>query len=249
MINEIVNKKDLLEGFNKLGIMPGTVLEVHSSLSSFGYVEGGALAVIDALKESVGIEGSIFMPALKFSLELPLTNRDKELGLTCKIKILNGNETRSAMGLIADTFRQMEDVAVGKDTISTAAWGKHKDEYLNGLNYVINTDGYALLLGVDIYKLTAMHYVEGLLPQDISDIFKPSKEVQKIYPSEQWLIETGKPPVKPWYTIQQMAYQKGYVKEIVIGKCKCMYFNVKEVVDLYANALRKDPYSLYGLRK
>jgi hypothetical protein len=102
---------------------------------------------------------------------------------------------------------------------------------------------------VDIYKLTAMHYVEGLLPQDISDIFKPSKEVQKIYPSEQWLIETGKPPVKPWYTIQQMAYQKGYVKEIVIGKSKCMYFNVKEVIDLYANALRKDPYALYGLRK
>jgi len=58
-----VTKKDLLEGFRKLGIMPGTVLEVHSSLSSFGYVEGGALTVIDALVESVGIEGSIFMPA------------------------------------------------------------------------------------------------------------------------------------------------------------------------------------------
>ena len=249
MINEIVNKEDLLEGFRKLGIMPGTVLDVHSSLSSFGYVEGGALTVIDALKESVGIEGSIFMPALKLSLELPFTDRDKELGLTCKIKILNGDEPRSAMGLIADTFRQMEDVAVGEDTFRTAAWGKHKEEYLNGLNYVINAGGYALLLGVDIYKLTAMHYVEGLLPQDISDIFSPSKEAQKIYPPEQWFIETGKPPVKPWYTIQQMAYQKGYVKEIVIGKCKCMYFNVKEVVDLYANELRKDPYSLYGLRK
>lgn len=249
MINEIVNKKDLLEGFRKLGIMPGIVLEVHSSLSSFGYVEGGALTVINALEESVGIEGSIFMPALKLSPELPFTDRDKELGLTCKIKILNGNESRSAMGIIADTFRQMEDVAVGEGTFRIAAWGKYKEECLNGLNYVINAGGYALLLGVDIYKLTAMHYVEELLPQDISDIFKPSKEVQKIYPPEQWFIETGEPPVKPWYIIQQMAYQKGYVKEIVIGKCKCMYFNVKEVVDLYANALRKDPYSLYGLRK
>jgi len=69
------------------------------------------------------------------------------------------------------------------------------------LNYVINAGGYALLMGVNIYKLTAMHYVEDLLPQDISDIFNPSKEVQKIYPSDQWFIETGEPPVKPWYII------------------------------------------------
>jgi len=153
MINELVNKKDLLVCFRKLGIMPGTVLEVHSSLSSFGNVEGGALTVIDALKESTGIEGSIFMPALKLSPELPFTNKDKELGLTCKIKILNGNELRSAMGIIADTFRQMQDVAIGEGTFRIAAWGKHKDEFLNGLNYVINGGGYALLLGVDIYKL------------------------------------------------------------------------------------------------
>ncbi len=52
--------------------MSGIVLEVHSSISSFGYVEGGALTVIDALKESPGIEGSIFMSALKLSPELPL---------------------------------------------------------------------------------------------------------------------------------------------------------------------------------
>lgn len=58
MINEDVNKKDLLEGFRKLGIVPGSVLELHSSLSSFSYVKGGSLTVIDALKESVGIEGS-----------------------------------------------------------------------------------------------------------------------------------------------------------------------------------------------
>lgn len=54
------------------------------------------------------------MPALKLSSELPFKDKDKELGLTCKIKVLNGNEPRSAMGLIADTFRQMEDVAVGE---------------------------------------------------------------------------------------------------------------------------------------
>ncbi len=39
-------------------------IEVHSSLNSFGNVEGGAGAVIEALKEAVGADGSILMPAL-----------------------------------------------------------------------------------------------------------------------------------------------------------------------------------------
>lgn len=248
MINEIIDKNDLVDGFRRLGIKQGSILEVHSSLSSFGYVEGGALTVIDALKECVGTEGSIFMPALKLSPQLPLTDSDKELGLTCKIKILNGNEPRSAMGIIADTFRNMDDVEVGEGIFRIAAYGKHKEKCCDGLNYVIDNNGCALMLGVDIYKLTAMHYVEDLLPQDIRDIFNPCEEVQKIYPPEKWFIETGEPPVKPWYTIQDMAFEKGYITEIMIGKCRCMYFNVKQVIDLYAHEFRKDPYGLYGLR-
>jgi hypothetical protein len=89
--------------------------------------------------------------------------------------------------------------------------------------------------------------VEDLLPTDIKDIFLPSENVNKIYPPNEWFIETSAPPVKPWYTIQDIAYQRNYIKEIMIGKCKCMYFKVKDVVDLYSEALKSDPYSLYGL--
>lgn len=33
-------------------------------------------------------------------------------------------------------------------------------------------------------------------------------EACRRYPAEEWLVECGEPPVKPWYTIQDMAYQK-----------------------------------------
>ena len=56
-------------------------LEVHSSLSSFGELEGGAETVIDILKELVTEEGSIIMPALRLSKELPLSEEDKNWGL------------------------------------------------------------------------------------------------------------------------------------------------------------------------
>ena len=32
------------------------------------------------------------------------------------------------------------------------------------------------MLGVDIYKLTAMHYTEDIMPKEISDIFAPTED-------------------------------------------------------------------------
>lgn len=59
-----MNKNDLITEFKNIGITKGMMLEVHSSLSSFEYVEGGAETVTDALMECVGETGSIFMQAI-----------------------------------------------------------------------------------------------------------------------------------------------------------------------------------------
>jgi len=170
----MVIKEMLKNALIDLGVEKGMVLEVHSSLSSFGELEGGAETVINTLKEIVTEEGSIFMPALRLSRELPLTEEDKKLGITVKIKVLSPDSDRTAMGLVADTFRKLPDTYTGQDVISTSGWGRHGKEVLTGgLDYPIRNGGKALMLGVDIYKLTAMHYVEGITPDDINKIFEP----------------------------------------------------------------------------
>lgn len=123
-----LNKQDLINGFCKAGINKGDEIEVHSSLSSFGYVDGGAETVISALKETVGDNGSIFMPALRLSPELPLTEEDKKAGITSKIKILPENRTHSAMGIIADTFRMMPDTVTGDGIFAVSGWGRNASE-------------------------------------------------------------------------------------------------------------------------
>ena len=245
-----MNKQDLINAFQKIGVEKGMALEVHSSLSSFGYVEGGADAVIDALMECVGEEGSLFMPALRLSTELPLTEEDKKMGVTVKIKVLPENADRTAMGLIADTFRRRPDVVTSTGVIRTSGWGKHAKEALTGgLDYVINNGGKALMLGVDIYKLTAMHYMEDALPKEISEVFAPTDEINQKYPLEEWFMEAGAPPVKPWYAIQDMAYEKGLVKSGLIGSCRYMFFDLLPVVSLYRQELQKDAFALYGLKR
>lgn len=246
----MITKEELKNALINIGIAPGMVLEVHSSLSSFGELEGGAMTVIDTLKELVTDQGSIFMPALRLSKELPLTEQDKEMGITVKIKVLDEDADRTAMGIVADTFRKMPDTFCGKDTISTAGWGLHGQEAVtSGLDYPIHNGGKALMLGVDIYKLTAMHYVEGITPDDINKEFEPSEEINKAYPPDQWFMEAGHPPIKAWYTIQQKAYERGLIKEAQIGECKVMFFDIWDVVSIYEDELKKDPYKLWGVTK
>lgn len=188
------------------------------------------------------------MPALRLSPELPLTDEDKNLGITVKIKILPEERERSAMGIIADTFRMQPDTLTGDGIFQISGWGKYADKTAKGgLDFAIQNGGMALLLGVDIYKLTAMHYVEDAIPDEINKMFANDKSVDKIYPQDKWFVETKHPSIKPWYTIQAIAYEKGLIKEGYIGKCKYMYFNIWNVVSLYKHELENNPYKLYGI--
>ena len=47
-------QKDIVDDLKRLGLERGAAVEVHSSLSRIGMVEGGAPTVIRALMEVVG---------------------------------------------------------------------------------------------------------------------------------------------------------------------------------------------------
>ena len=62
MERKIVLKQDILGALEKAGVGKGQSIMVHTSLSSLGFVCGGAQVVIEALLESVGADGTIMMP-------------------------------------------------------------------------------------------------------------------------------------------------------------------------------------------
>jgi len=244
----IITKAEIENGLMRLGVTPGMLLEVHCSLSSFGNIEGGAKTVIAAMKSIVGADGTIVMPSFKFSPEMPLGEQDKKLGLTLKIKILTDDNEKSAMGIVSDTFRKMPDVMTGEGVFRVSAWGKDAEKHSSvGFDHLINLDGYALLLGVDIYRMSTMHYVEEDMPDEIKSKFKPSEEARKTYPESDWFIESWTPIAKPWYVIQDRAYEKGFISDTMIGGTKCMLVQVKNTVELYRQALQNEPFELYGL--
>ncbi|GAB4415859.1 MAG: AAC(3) family N-acetyltransferase [Bacteroidia bacterium] len=56
----------LRRDIERLGIVPGDVLLVHSSLRAVGPVVGGAATVVVALLEALGPAGTLLMPALSY---------------------------------------------------------------------------------------------------------------------------------------------------------------------------------------
>ena len=244
-----LTKHDIIQGLKIIGLSQGMFVEVHGSLSSFGYVEGGANTIIYSLMDVVGKEGAIVMSTFPLSIPQELSEIDIKRGLTYKIKVFSpDSDEKSGMGIISDTFRKMPDVLTGTGRHRVSAWGKDKDKNCQGFSNLIENDGRALLLGVDIYRLTSMHYVESKIPEEVRNILEPSDEILKYYPADQWYIETGNPPIKAWYKIQDEAYKKGYIIDHKIGNSKCMFFKIRNVIGLYEEAIDKDPLGLYGLK-
>jgi aminoglycoside 3-N-acetyltransferase len=62
-----LKKKDIADAIRKTGIVDGDLVMVHSSLSSFGRIEGGAETVIDAIIEAVGPKGTVLFPTFSTS--------------------------------------------------------------------------------------------------------------------------------------------------------------------------------------
>ena len=240
---------EIEHGLARLGVKAGMMLEVHCSLSSFGHVDGGALTVISALRNIVGSDGAVVMPSFKLSPDLPLDEADKKLGITKKIKILSDENEKSGMGIVPDTFQKIPGVITGDGLFRVSAWGRDAEKHAVSFQHLIDSGGYALLLGVDIYKMSTMHYVEDCLPVEIKNKFAPSQEMREIYPESDWFIEAWKPSANPWYTIQNKAYENGCITDAMIGNAKCMMVQVKNTVALYRKALQTEPSELYGLTK
>lgn len=66
-----MTRSRLARALTGLGVQPGSVLLVHSSLKSLGWVAGGPVAVVQALIDALGPRGTLVMPAFTGDLTDP----------------------------------------------------------------------------------------------------------------------------------------------------------------------------------
>lgn len=112
----MIGKEDIKFSLELMDIKKGDILLVHSSLTSIGYVEGGAETVIDALLETVGEEGTIVMSTL-----------------TGWFEPFDSGSIPSAVGKISERFRLRKNAFRSLHPVhSVAAIGKHAEYITEG---------------------------------------------------------------------------------------------------------------------
>ena len=245
----IVRKKDIKAGFMRLGLKKGDIVGVHSSLSSFGHVEGGADTVIDALLETVGELGNVVMST--HSANLSEDKRTPEmiaLGISWLFKILpyDPDKTPVTTGIIPETFRKRKGVVRGlHPSLSIAASGPKAEVLSEGWHRLLELDGYILLIGVGLDRCTAMHLAEKRVrfPNRILNKITPPKWFVEQYPEDEWEWDVG--PYPDFAKLTQPCIERGIMKTMEVGEATLRLVKLRELIDLYVEYLERNPDLFY----
>jgi aminoglycoside 3-N-acetyltransferase len=179
-----VTRASLVADLAALGVRPGDTLLVHSSMRSLGWVCGGPVAVVLALRDALGPDGTLVVPA-----QTP-ENRDpsrwsndqvpREWWPAIRANLPAFDPATSscrAMGLIAETVRTWPGaVRSCHPQTSFAALGARAGELMSvhrlsselgeqsPLAALESVAARILLLGVGYDRCTAFHLAEYRLP-------------------------------------------------------------------------------------
>ncbi|OIJ87311.1 hypothetical protein BIV25_39530 [Streptomyces sp. MUSC 14] len=178
----VVTRSALGDGLTGLGVGPGATVIAHTSLSSFGYVVGGAQSVLLALRDTVGPRGTLVMPAFTPQLCHPRTWRAPDLAraaadpdTAAQMPAFDPLRTPVArtMGVLPELLRtQPGALRSGHPHVSFAAQGPFAGRIVRDhpaawrlaaqgpLGRLWDLDATVLLLGAPWEKCTALHLAE-----------------------------------------------------------------------------------------
>ena len=235
------DRERIADALAALGLGSGDVVQIHSSLGNLGHVHGGATAVVNALLDCVGRDGTVFSPAFVESAPI-------ECG-ECKRQPLCPSQRPSEMGAISEEFRKRPDTLRSCDrTHPFCGIGAHARDAVAAqkdirtpcgrgsvFQWVYELDGYFLCLGVGVNSITAFHLPEEVLA--IPNLGVYDADVGRIY-----YTPTGK---RLNYAFPRLAEEllraAGILRTVRVGLATLHCAPARELIDFLLAALRDDP--------
>jgi aminoglycoside 3-N-acetyltransferase len=173
-------RTSLAEDLRALGVQAGMLVIVHSSMKSLGWVNGGPVAVIQALQDVLTPEGTLVMPAHSAGLSDPAKWDSPPIPeswwetVRATMPVFDPQRTPTGgVGQIPELFRTWPDVLRSAHPAhSFAAWGRLAVEITHDhplsfglgpgspLDQIYKHDGYVLLLGAGYESNTSFHLAE-----------------------------------------------------------------------------------------
>ncbi len=247
-----VTKEDIKVELKKLGIVPGDIVMIHSSMKSMGHVEGGPEAVIQAVLETVGDEGTLCMPTL---VQRDFGNAYKNWDI---------NKSPSDVGYLTEYFRTREGSlrsdqathavsAIGKMaeyiTSEHTAYGPRLGEFgdyafskSSPWQRIYELNAKMLFIGVPMKKGTIRHLAEHIIVE---------KLIEKFPEATPYVRQYNEPLDKFWPEIHgdkvQVKYEEtGLLSKTTIGDATVLCAPATPFVDEMIELSIKSPYDYMG---
>ena len=244
-----ITKDVLIQKFSQLGIKQGDTLLVHASLSSLGYVVGGAEALYYALREVIGNEGTIVVPSQTVEISDPTSwqyppvpqewhdvirssmpaysknlSYSKALGAFSQLIGILPYSIRSNHPMYSFTaIGEKASEIIGQDSFDFP----FGDESPLGRMYSIGAK--ILMIGTDFETNTSLHLAESRLTREV--IHEKSKILTK--DGEEWIsfknIELD--IYDDYLEIQKNFMEQYTINHISINESNVYLFDMKECVD------------------
>ena len=251
----------IVRELTQLNIAKGDNLLVHSSLSSLGWVCGGAQAVVEALLESVGDRGTLTMPAQSGDWSDPSEWGNPPVPQEWFQTIYEEMPAFDAavtptrgMGSIAELFRTYPGTLRSQHPQVSFCSNGSIAEYIiadhpltpqfgedSPLGKLYNSGAKVLLLGVGFDSCTSFHLAETMLANMPvkkmgTAMFDDGERVWKWF--EDYAYDAG-----DFAELGKSFAEAGAVQRGKIGEAECMFFDLKEAVDFACLWLERQRFS------
>ncbi len=240
-----VNRADIVQGLRSLGVRPGDGVFAHTSLSAFGWVEGNAEAVCDALLDAVGPNGTVAVPTFTWHLY-----HDQEQ------VVFNVRKDPTDNGAVPEAFRRRPE-ALRSDHVchSIAAIGPRADDLMgdgvrpfaegSSMHQLYVHDCWCLLLGCGFHACTALHIAEELtqVPYRYYRHFRGSSVIRAdghVVPSKALEFLLYRPYHNDFQRMGRVFDQAGLLRTVRVGAARVHCIKIRAIVDLALELLHKD---------
>ncbi len=232
-----LNGSDLVRSLRAVGVRPGMLLMVHSSLSGFGYIADGANTCITALRTAIGPRGTLAMPT--HSLNVlgkpvydPATSPSLVGAVTEVFRKLPGavrsphpTHSVAAMGPLATSLTQAH-LATMAPLARDGFWGRFVDH-----------DGWVLMMSPSTTN-TLMHAAELWSGLRLPDVIIPLREGGR--------RRTGVVPNAPWHVnwfpkLYAALERAGQLRTASLGEGTIQLMRGRDVVAAGLALFRQEP--------
>ncbi|MDR2598646.1 MAG: AAC(3) family N-acetyltransferase [Oscillospiraceae bacterium] len=246
-------KQKIREQLINLGVNPGDVVMMHSSMKSLG-TKLTPSEFLQVLMDLLDDDGTLLLPALTYE------------GVTSENPVFSALESEPCVGVLPKTFMKMPGVKRSiHPTHSVFAWGKRADE-LTSRHYIDNTpvgenspfmlitemDGKLLFIGDILYSCTYMHGLEEIanapyvMKKDqvsftlVDENGKSAEKLYFVHDFEDWEQE---------YERIRDILSEPYIKTGIVCDAPCTLISAKDLKKAALLEFEKDAYSFVSKKQ